>query len=522
MSSKLLATLVGLSMTLVSQAAYAAEYIVKIKQSRASKEFLETAKTLRGVAIRDRHAIGNLVTIELGSDRASLEKLAELYKDASIEYVIPNTKMHMFSAPNDPEYSQQWALPKVNAEAAWSFNVGTREVVIAVIDTGVDAKHADLAANIHVNAGEIAGNNLDDDGNGFIDDVNGWDFRDNDADPTDITSDKNPGHGTHCAGIIGAVGNNNKGITGINQSVSIMPIRFIGADGSGDLMSAVKAIDYAIDNGARVISASWGAAVPREQAASLLEAIQRAEAKGVIFVAAAANDGTNNDTREVYPANAGFDNTIAVAASQRDDTKPSWSNYGKATVHLASPGHEIYSTIPGDKYRNLSGTSMATPLVAGITALLLGSTTDESLDGLTIRSLLQSTGQAVAIETACNCRVDVGAAMAALNDRQLTIVPAAFTVAPQGTRAFKGFGGKAPYTFTVANAQIATITSSGTLTGVAEGQTTVTMTDANGVSRTSLPIYVAQKQQNNNLCPLQDPSQCAILCMIDPTLPWCQ
>ena len=214
---------------------------------------------------------------------------------------------------------KQWALSKVKAPEAWEYNTGTKETVVAVIDTGVALQHEDLAEQIWTNKNEIPNNGIDDDNNGFIDDIRGWDFNANDNNnPDDETSQRNPGHGTHCAGIIGAVGNNGIGISGLAHNVSIMPIRFLGANGSGDLMGGAKS-DYAIKNKADIISASWGAAVNRAQMKPILEAMQRAKEKGILFIAAVANDGKSNDFREVYPANAGLSNVISVAASDPSD-----------------------------------------------------------------------------------------------------------------------------------------------------------------------------------------------------------
>ena len=202
----------------------------------------------------------------------------------------------------------------------------------------------------------------------------------------------------------------------------------------------------------QVISASWGAAIPRNQATPLLEAIKRADDKGVIFIAAAANDGKNNDNTEVFPANSGLPNTITVAASSSSDSKPSWSNYGKATVHVSSPGEDIMSTLPGNKYGNLSGTSMATPLVAGLVAFLKSQ--DTSLSGAQVRALLQTTGAKVSIETACNCRVDAFSAVDHLLGKKMWLVPAAATIEENATMNLAVMNGKAPFTITSSNPAI--------------------------------------------------------------------
>jgi thermitase len=361
----------------------------------------------------------------------------------------------------------------------------------------------------------------------------------------------NPGHGTHCSGIIGATGLIENGTVGISPEVSIMPLRFIGPDGSGDLNSAIKAIDYAISKKVRVISSSWGAAVDRSSAQPLVDAVKRADDAGIAFVVAAANDGKSNDETEVYPANAGFGNTISVAASDDQDAKPKWSNYGQRTVHVASPGLNIMSTLPNNRYGNLSGTSMATPLVAGLTAFLLAQ--DPSLTGAQVRALLQHTGAKVDIETACHCRIDAMTAVDTLLNKKMFIVPAAATLGPQGSVRFSTKNAKGNVTYTVANAAVGTIAADGAFTAKSAGDTTVTATDASGAQSTTLRITVGALGEQDppaggsapqppgdgggqpplpqppggggggggGACPIGDAAQCQALCQIMPDLPFC-
>jgi subtilisin family serine protease len=236
-------------------------------------------------------------------------------------------------------------------------------VVVAVIDTGVDYNHQDLSANIWTNPGEIPGNGLDDDGNGFIDDVRGWDFNGNDNDPFDDNS-----HGTHVAGTIAAVGNNEYGVVGVNWTAQIMPIKFINANGSGTVADAIEAIQYATMMGARITNNSWGGAGFSQ---ALKDAIVAADAAGVLFVAAAGNDGENNDILPFYPASFDVPNIIGAAATDHFDDLAGFSNYGSSSVDLGAPGVDILSTIPNDEYDYKSGTSMATPHVSGVAALIM-------------------------------------------------------------------------------------------------------------------------------------------------------
>ncbi len=483
-------------------------YIVKHKgtvPALISAPSLSSSSGQAAIKLLDTHDSAQLLKIEVDQKNV-ISTIANLMRDGNVEYVVENFKFHRFEAPFDPNaLREQWALAKVKANEAWTLagNAGSKNILVAVIDTGVDYNHESLKDNS----------------------VPGYDFRDNDADPMDETSSRNPGHGTHCAGIVGATGTVANGTAGLSKNVSIMPIRFLGADGSGDLMAAVKALDYAVEKGARVISNSWGASVSASQAQPIIEAIKRASDAGVIVVNAAANDGKSNDTTSVYPANAKFENTISVAASGPSDAKPSWSNYGKNTVDLASPGEGIMSTIPGNKYQNLSGTSMATPLVSGMVALMLAQ--DDKLTGAEVRSILQKTGSQVQIETACNCRIDALGAVKTILDKELTVVPAAASLEENGSAQFAGLFGQAPFTFTSSDPAVATITDTGALTAVKKGIVKVSVTDATGKTAQSLDILIGQKSSGggggpgDGSCPIGDPMLCEILCGIMPDAPFC-
>jgi thermitase len=518
----------GLFFSFVSTAGLARDYIVKVRTDKSTIANILSDKKLGLAAItRDQHAAGNLILIspEAKSTQEESRLLAELLSDPRVEYVVENKKVHRFEMPNDPQLSKQWSHEKVRASAAWDRGAGSKKVVIAVTDTGVDHQHADLKNNIWTNPKEIPGNNIDDDNNGYVDDVYGYDFKGNDADPMDETGAQNPGHGTHCAGILGAVGNNNEGISGMSQVVSIMGVRFLGADGSGDLMGAVKSIDYAINNGANIISASWGAQMSEAQSKPVTEAIGRANDKGVIFVAAAANDGKDNDTRSIFPANTPLPNVISVAASDVNDGKPTWSNYGIKSVHVSSPGLDIWSTMPANKYGNLSGTSMATPLVSGLVGLMVSH--NPKLTGSEARAILQSTGTQVAIETACECRVDAANAVDSVLNKQLTVIPQAATISPTETLQFSAIGGAGGYKFESSASSIASIDANGLLTATATGEVNVTVTDSAKNSNTSLRIRIVEAGSGGGgggggdmECPL-DPTMCEMMCQLLPDLPWC-
>jgi subtilisin family serine protease len=255
---------------------------------------------------------------------------------------------------DDPNLSKAWGISKVEAPKAWTTNPGNENVVVAVIDTGADYNHEDLAYNMWRNP------------NPTKNDVVGFDFVHKDGLPYD-----DQGHGTHTAGTVGAVGGNGIGVSGVAQKVSIMALKFLSAQGSGTTEDAIKAIDYATDNGAKIMSNSWGGgADPGNN--ELYKAIERAKAKDILFVAAAGNDGKNNDdsSKASYPAGFDNDNLVSVAATDTKDGMASFSNYGKKTTHVGAPGVNVYSLAPGSKYATHSGTSMACPHVAGAAAVI--------------------------------------------------------------------------------------------------------------------------------------------------------
>ena len=512
------------SLLLLSNVSLAAEYIIKLKnQDHFRSDFLSMASDFKASLV-DQHDAGKLVLVSLPDENED-NFLLEAKGNSSIEYVVENIQLKTFATPltNDPKINEQWALKKVDAEAAWEHTTGDSEIVVAVIDTGVNWSHEDLQEQIWTNPFEKAGNGIDDDNNGFIDDVRGWDFAAGDNDPDDETSSQNPGHGTHCAGIVGAKGNNQTGISGMAQNVSIMPVRFLDAKGSGDLMNGVKSIDYAIANGADIISASWGAAVARDQMAPVLEAIERANAKDILFIAAAANDGKSNDFREVYPANAGFKNVISVAASGPQDAKPSWSNFGRVKVDVAAPGENIESTLPGG-YGPLSGTSMATPLVSGLAALVLSYAKElnKELSPTDVKNLLSATSDPVSIETASGGRVNAGKALAALKEGKLLLTPFAATLGVSETVQLGAMNAGENLEFAVSDESLATVSAEGVLTAKADGQVEVLIKDDTGAEFSSDRFFIGKEDAPASSCPLEDPTMCQVLCSINPTFPWCQ
>ena len=322
------------------------------------------------------------------SDDELLATAKQLINDPSVEYVEANQIYSINKLPNDPRFDDLYGLNNIgsgsgsadadiDAPEAWDLSTGSKDTLVAVIDTGIDYNHDDIKDNYWTNPGESGldengndkrTNGIDDDANGFVDDFRGWDFANNDNDPMDDNS-----HGTHCAGTIGAKGDDGKGVVGVNWNVSMVGVKFLTGSGSGTLDNAVRSIDYVTTIGAKISSNSWGGG---GYSAAMEEAIRRNQDAGVLFVAAAGNSGTNNDSRAHYPSSYELDNVLAVAATDNRDRAASFTCYGFESVDLAAPGVNILSSTPGQNHRKLSGTSMATPHVSGVAALVMASYPD--------------------------------------------------------------------------------------------------------------------------------------------------
>jgi len=309
--------------------------------------------------------------LELPHD-SNIEKIIKEYEaDSNVEYAEPDykitiedqSKLHFLLGrtkgivPNDPGFSKQWGLPKINATEAWENQKGDSNVVIAIIDTGVDYNHEDLTDKI-----------LRDENGKVV----GWNFVKNNDDPMDGN-----GHGTHCAGIAAASTNNGKGGAGVAWNCKIMPMKGLSDRGAGYAENLADCIVYAADKGADVLSNSWGSRMPSQ---TIYEAIKYAYGKGVVVVAAA---GHSNSSGAHYPS--GHPEVISVAATDSKDKKASFSNYG-TTVDISAPGVAIYSSIPGDKYASFSGTSMACPHVAGVAAMILSE--NPELDNKAVKEII--------------------------------------------------------------------------------------------------------------------------------------
>ncbi|HEV2914788.1 MAG TPA: S8 family serine peptidase [Pyrinomonadaceae bacterium] len=334
-------------------------------------------------------------------DGKSAEEVAAEYRSLAglVEYAEPVGRINLdqmeinHEHPDDPMFNEQWSLDNhgqnggktqadISAVRAWAKTTGSSKVVVAVIDSGVDYTHQDLMNNIWVRPPDI--DEYTDDELGTIDDTYGFNAVNDNGDPMDQN-----GHGTHCAGIIGAEGGNALGIAGVNWKVEIMPLRFIDANGSGTTKDAIKAINYVIDRkragvNVRIISASWGSTMYSK---ALEDVIREAGKEGILFIAASGNSSADADKSPHYPASYDLPNVISVAALTRQDQLAGFSNYGAKSVHIAAPGAEILSTWLGGEFREASGTSMATPEVAGVAALVLSVDPDLSMKELRARLL---------------------------------------------------------------------------------------------------------------------------------------
>lgn len=394
------------------------ELIVKFKEG--SFKTIGLINSLQAETVKTFRSSGaHLIRVPKAFDISSIKH--SLSQSQEVEYVELNHIYYLNALPDDPDFDRLYGLNNegktggtddadIDAPEAWEINTGSHDVIVGVVDTGIDYNHEDLKDNMWANPGESgldedgndkSTNGIDDDENGYVDDHRGWDFINGDNDPMDGHS-----HGTHVAGTIGAAGNNGVGVAGVNWDVSLVGIKIFSDSGSTSTDVIIEAIEYTTAVGIHVTNNSWGGGGFNQ---ALHDAIEEANDEGVLFVAAAGNSRNNNDRSPYYPATYDLDNIITVAATDHNDRLASFSSYGQEEVEIAAPGVDVYSTTPGNRYGSKSGTSMATPHVTGLVALVMAQFPDLDLEG--VKDRVVNTGDKI---SSLSSRVISGARINAL------------------------------------------------------------------------------------------------------------
>jgi len=441
---------------------YKSDSVIVVYKDGASKLDRRSARSIVSAKISDLNSDeiddkyrnlknGRIAKFNL-NDVSVKDALEKLRKNPAVLYAEPDYIVKASLTPDDSSFSDLWGMNNtgqtggvddadIDAPEAWDISTGSHDVIVGVIDTGVDHTHPDLMANIWTNSAEIAGDGIDNDGNGFIDDIHGINAITGIGDPMD-----DQGHGSHVSGTIGATGNNGLGVVGVNHNVSIIGCKFLDASGSGSLSDALTCIDYFVDlknNGVnvRATNNSWGGGGFSQ---ALSDAITSSEEANILFVAAAGNDAYDNDAQSSYPSGYPHDSVLSVASTTHTDSMSSFSQWGLTTVDLGAPGSDVLSTVPGGGYASFSGTSMATPHVTGAAALTWS--VNPALSAIEMKALLMSSGDdnaALAGKTASGKRLNV---KNALDNADPT---PGFTLTPTPTSSTIVAGETATYSFNV-------------------------------------------------------------------------
>lgn len=467
------------------------EVVVKFKDHTSDGE-RSGIHARADVDVRSRISRLNVDRVKSRRGETTQSLLNRYRGNPHVAYVEPNFIVNTVATPNDPQFSALYGLNNVgqtggtpdadiDAPEAWDLQTGSQNVLVADIDTGVDYTHGDLAANIWTNPAETI-NGVDDDGNGLVDDIHGWNF----VASNNHSIDDN-GHGTHTAGTIAAVGNNTIGVAGVAWRASVMSVKFLDQSGSGFSSDAAEAIIYAADMGARIANNSWGSSAFSQV---IEDAIAYADARGMLFIAAAGNDGMNNDVARFYPCSSRQGNVLCVAATDHDDQRAVFSNYGQKTVDLGAPGSNILSTVPtgtcqlcdASGYQYLSGTSMATPHVTGAAALLLSqfpNLTTTELKALLVGSV--DPKSTLAGVTTSGGRLNVSRALA--SHFAITIDPPDLSLVEGDTgsytvtvRSLSGFNAPVTLSLSTSNPAISGSFSPNPVTPPPDGSTSATLT----------------------------------------------
>lgn len=365
------------------------QIVVRFKPGTSAYSIAAAHATLGAQVVRAFKIVSNLYLVRLPAGVSVKEAIARYRADKSVLYAEPNFVLKAAATyPGDPRFDELWGMHTIDAPDAWDITIGSSDVVVAVIDTGIDYTHQDLVDNMWQNT-DCDNDGIDDDGNGYRDDCYGIDTVNGDSDLMDDN-----GHGTHVAGTIGAVGNNDLGVVGVNWVVRLMACKFLDAGGWGTLDGALACLEYVQimkDRGINIVATnnSWSGSGFSQ---ALFDAIAAHLSRGILFIAAAGNWGADHDPEPDFFAPSGYylPNIISVAATNRYDALAKFSDYGRRTVHLGAPGEDILSTIPGDNYEYFSGTSMAAPHVAGVAALLKAQ--DPSRDWRALKNLILASG----------------------------------------------------------------------------------------------------------------------------------
>jgi len=500
--------------------------LVEIDPSAPAAERADVRAALDADAVRPLVADWRVYELPAGVTLAQAERL--LADEPAVRSVQLDALLHPLEIPDDPYFESQWSLPLITAPHGWDASTTAAPVIVAVIDTGVQTAHPELANRLWQNPGEIAGNGVDDDDNGHVDDVHGWNFYDN----TSVLYSATDGdsHGTHVAGTIAAQRGNGQGVAGVADNARIMPLKFL-KPGGGYTSDAIAAIQYARSKGATVINASWGGETYSQP---LCDAIGLAGDAGILFVVAAGNGGSDaigddNDNGPSWPSNCPSPNLISVAAASPDDGQATFSNYGATTVDVGAPGVDILSTVPNLSFGYKSGTSMAAPHVSGVAAVVRGM--QPGLAPWQVKASIMSGGvpaPALSGTTVSGRRVDLVGALVAAGTGvapdltppdpfpALTPADGFGTSAPTGPTftwapSSDGQTGVTGYRLTVGGVVVAT-TGAGVRTAtpaLGEGvhSWTVSAVDGNGNLRTTAPRTLTIDRTAPTAPALQQPGQ---------------
>lgn len=502
--SKISFSLAGVGIACFSSTDVLAEtYLVKFNPNMKS---FQVKSTLKQVGVQSKkyfQEIGYHVVRTQKGKKLNKKKIKKLIKEGQILRIEENAKVKLFRDPDERSYFNQRGMRRLGTQRAWDRATGSRNVIVAVVDSGVDLDHPDLVNQIWKNPKEIPGNEIDDDGNGFVDDVHGWDFVQKDNTPDDEMY-----HGTHVAGIIGAEGNNSQYVAGVNWKVTIMPVRAFGKRGEANHSDAIAAILYAAKNGAHIINNSWGGG-PRSDA--MREAFRYAHSKGILSVNAAGNSKKDIDRRPQYPAAYKSAGIISVASnSKRGGLSHKFTNFGQLNVDIAAPGDSILSTVSSSKICpgesglgkktmicRLSGTSMAAPMVSGVAALI--KSVNPELEGKDLRNAVLNAIDPYShyipkVATGGDLRADL--ALEQL-ENGFQVWPQQISLAVGRPYPFSAFQPNGAVSWSVDQPDLATIDEEGVLTPLAEGNVTVTARDGSGAEVSTKRVTLKKEHQTS-------------------------